>query len=214
MIRRHLTQREDIDDMKNWNHLAVLVVLLLLTACSQPSSYVVLMEDLDGSTGAISVSNDKGQRSLDKTGYAIGIDDPAAPPSEPFVVSEETVNKTFGAAMALTPEPPITFLLYFTPGTSELTKESAEKLKQVLPAVTARKYPTISVTGHTDRVGQEQFNAELAYKRAMEIRDLLVREGIAQTTIEVRSHGENNPLIPTEDEIDEPRNRRVEVIVR
>ena len=50
--------------------------------------------------------------------------------------------------------------------------------------------------------------------RAERVRDLLIAEGLDPTLIEVDSHGENNPLIPTADEIAEPRNRRVEVTVR
>jgi outer membrane protein OmpA-like peptidoglycan-associated protein len=46
------------------------------------------------------------------------------------------------------------------------------------------------------------------------VRDLLVAEGIDPAMIQVTSHGEENPLVPTEDEVAEPRNRRVEVTVR
>jgi outer membrane protein OmpA-like peptidoglycan-associated protein len=43
---------------------------------------------------------------------------------------------------------------------------------------------------------------------------VLLQEGIAPALLEVTSHGEANPLVPTADEVPEPRNRRVEVMVR
>jgi outer membrane protein OmpA-like peptidoglycan-associated protein len=46
------------------------------------------------------------------------------------------------------------------------------------------------------------------------VRDLLIAEGIAPATIRLAFHGEGNPLIQTADNVPEPRNRRVEVIVR
>ena len=42
----------------------------------------------------------------------------------------------------------------------------------------------------------------------------LEKNGINQDYLEVTSHGEGNPLVPTPDGVDEPRNRRVEVVVR
>ncbi len=38
--------------------------------------------------------------------------------------------------------------------------------------------------------------------------------GVDPKGIRTTSHGEGNPLIPTKDNVAEPRNRRVEVIVR
>jgi outer membrane protein OmpA-like peptidoglycan-associated protein len=70
------------------------------------------------------------------------------------------------------------------------------------------------VVGHTDTVGSEADNAALAMQRAETVRDLLVKDGLDPKMIEVDSHGEKNLLIPTPDNTDEPRNRRVEVTVR
>lgn len=68
--------------------------------------------------------------------------------------------------------------------------------------------------GHTDRSGAKEFNMALSRRRAQRVRDLLVAEGIAPAAIRLAFHGEGNPLIPTADNVPEPRNRRVEVIVR
>jgi outer membrane protein OmpA-like peptidoglycan-associated protein len=70
------------------------------------------------------------------------------------------------------------------------------------------------VVGHTDRVGSNAVNVPISIERANAVRDLLVRDGVDPAVIEVTSHGEEHPLIPTDDEVAEPRNRRVEVTVR
>jgi outer membrane protein OmpA-like peptidoglycan-associated protein len=54
----------------------------------------------------------------------------------------------------------------------------------------------------------------LSRRRAEKVRDLLIAANIAPAVIRVAFHGEGNPLIQTVDNVPEPRNRRVEVIVR
>lgn len=68
--------------------------------------------------------------------------------------------------------------------------------------------------GHTDRVGSVQFNDALSLRRAQKIRDDLVQLGVAAEQIQVAGRREREPLVATEDEIAEPRNRRVEISVR
>jgi OmpA-OmpF porin, OOP family len=45
------------------------------------------------------------------------------------------------------------------------------------------------------------------------VRDVLVREGIPATQIVVVGRGETQLLVPTPDNINEPRNRRVEIVI-
>lgn len=51
----------------------------------------------------------------------------------------------------------------------------------------------IDITGHTDRLGSEQYNYKLGMKRAETIRDYLVSNGI-QTVLNVSSQGESKPV--------------------
>jgi len=68
--------------------------------------------------------------------------------------------------------------------------------------------------GHTDLVGTEAYNIELSSRRAKHVRDLLVSSGIKSNSLFVFYYGKARPLVPTNDEVPEPRNRRVEVIAR
>jgi outer membrane protein OmpA-like peptidoglycan-associated protein len=57
-------------------------------------------------------------------------------------------------------------------------------------------------------------NDRLALERAQAVRDMLVQRGLQASFIRAVGRGEREPLVPTPDEQAEPRNRRVEVIVR
>ena len=46
------------------------------------------------------------------------------------------------------------------------------------------------------------------------MRDDLVKLGVAPGQIQVAGRGEREPLVATDDEVAEPRNRRVEISVR
>ena len=77
-----------------------------------------------------------------------------------------------------------------------------------------RVAPDVTVIGHTDTTGDAASNAALGLQRASLIRDLLLQAGLDGAVVDVRSHGESDPLVPTDDNVAEARNRRVEVIVR
>ncbi|MBT6616426.1 MAG: OmpA family protein, partial [Deltaproteobacteria bacterium] len=58
------------------------------------------------------------------------------------------------------------------------------------------------------------YNYTLSKGRAEAVARLLVTRGVQQDHINTTSHGEGNLLIKTGDNVNEPKNRRVEVVVR
>jgi outer membrane protein OmpA-like peptidoglycan-associated protein len=194
--------------------LFCLVTLPNLVCCAGDRGVVVLLPDQDGKTGQITVSTKGGTLLLKEPHQATAIRSSDLPPGAPFSMQGDHLRETFGAAIASLPEPPIHFILYFKTGTTHLTEESRNLLVQILPTVVARNSSDISVVGHTDRVGTRKDNFALGLDRAYLIKQILISRGIDQAIIEIESHGEDNPLIPTPDGTDEPKNRRVEVIIR
>jgi len=172
------------------------------------------MPDPDGKVGEIVVSNKEGSQILAKPRHATEVKDANAAPTAPFLLEESKIAEIFGAALAAQPDPPVRYLLYFKMGSTNLTEESERLLVGILETIKARKSTDISVVGHTDRVGSRQLNFGLGTDRAHRIKNVLVSKGVDSSTIEIDSHGEDSPLIKTEDEVPEPRNRRVEVTVR
>ena len=192
----------------------VILLFLFVAACSGPKAVFVLLENENGKPGAIEVTTDGGSVILDKPGFAVNVEDKSKPPEEQKQMDQKKINDIFSQAIMIQPEKPMHFLLYFEMGTASLTEESQKLMLEVIDIVKNRKIPDVYVIGHTDRVGSEEYNFTLSLKRAAYVKEMLVVRGIPSDAIQVFSHGENNPVIPTEDEVPEPKNRRVEIVIR
>ena len=72
----------------------------------------------------------------------------------------------------------------------------------------------IAVTGHTDTSGAPAYNMALSLRRANAVKDQLVREGVAAAAIAVTGRGETQLLVQTGDNVREPQNRRVEIVLQ
>ena len=190
------------------------LALLLLAGCAKPArnDLYVLLPGADGKTGALSVESDGKQAVLDQPYAAARGKAPGQ--VEPGVVTEQEARQVFGAALAAQPGRPTSFILYFLEARDELTPDSRQLLRQVVDEIGRRPAPEIVVIGHTDRVGPVPYNDTLSLRRAERVRDELVKVGIPADRIRVEGRGEREPLVPTPDEVPEPRNRRVEISVR
>ena len=193
---------------------SILVLAGLAFGCAGPDSMIVLVPDDGGEVGALQVTNQKGSIALDKPDEALYIKNDQSLPAEATPVDRQEVEQNFAAALDIQPEPPASFIVYFKFNSNELTAEGQETMGAVLTAVEARGSQDIIVTGHTDRAGEKAYNIELSLNRAQLVKEMIVARGVDPQHIQVTSHGENNPLIPTADDVTEPKNRRVEVIVR
>lgn len=183
----------------------------LLSACA-PVSRVILLPEEAGKSSAVVVTTKAGSQPLTKPYQQVEVT-----PEGAMVLGTTTplaVMERYGQLLAQMPRPPEQFLLYFEPGGSTLTAESKALVPTILANARSRKGGEITVMGHTDRVGALQANDALSLGRAQAVRDLLVAEGFNADLIEAVGRGERAPLVPTEDEVDEPRNRRAEVVVR
>ena len=194
--------------------LSLLLILLLLASCACPKNVFVLLPDSDGSVGAIELTNEKGSVLVDKAGEGLTVAGPDSPPLSAKVMSQAKIEQIFKAALAAEPLPPESFLLYFESGSSSLTAQSRDLIPQIMAAIKVRESVDIGVVGHADRAGSKRYNLILSSGRAELIRDLLVEQGVLAEWLQVTSHGEGNPLVATADNVAEPKNRRVEVIVR
>ena len=194
------------------------IILLLLGAlwlggCASGNTVVVLLPDPDGHAGEIEISNEDGTRNINQAGYAVSVSTGNAP--QPAVkMSEKEIKHIFAKALAIEPVPSAKYILYFFLDSIELKPDSRASMKAIISEIEKRASTDIEVIGHTDRSGDEEFNMALSRRRAERVRNLLVAAGIAPAAIRVAFHGEGNPLIQTADNVHEPLNRRVEVIVR
>lgn len=203
--------------MKSRGRIAgCLSVVLLAAACATAPprrDVVILLPDEDGKTGAVVVSAGGGERLLTEPRQAIEIA-PGSAPGEPFVMGEEQVRDVVGPALQALPQPPAQFVLYFKWDSAKLTGESQARIRDVVRAIRERTSTDVSVVGHTDTVGDKPYNYRLSLERARAVAALLEEKGVARSILDIASHGKDNPLVSTGDQVPEPRNRRVEVTVR
>lgn len=179
-----------------------------------PNTTVVLLPDADGTTGQATVANRGGTRTLDQANTATRVLDARTAPAEPTPLTAGEIAAVFGAALEAQPQPPRHYVLYFEHGSTELTAASRQELPAVLAAIRERASVDTSVVGHSDTAGEAQSNLDLSLRRATAVGALLVAAGVDPGVLDITSHGEADPLVPTGDNVSEPRNRRVEVVVR
>ena len=186
-----------------------LVMLLLagvLAACASSKTTVVLLPEAGGRSTAISV---------DRGGQTVVLDQPYAAVRDgafgmkAFQSSPAEVESAFGPALAAQPARATSFTLYFVEGKDVLTEESRQRVETSLAEIARRPVPDVLVVGHTDLVGSHASNDTLSRQRAE-----LIRLGVDARNIEVIARGKRDPIVLTADGVAEPRNRRVEVVVR
>lgn len=192
--------------------VALCLAGIVLASCEAKETFV-LMPDGDGS-GAIEVRGAGTEALVDTAWSGVAVDDAGVPYRPALGMSRGAVVNRFSAVLDRQPRPPQTEILHFETGAVTLTAPARARMSDVVLMILDRSHPDVSVVGHTDRAGDPALNLELSRRRAEAVRDLLVAKGVDPEIITVASHGERNPLVPTEDDVAEPRNRRVEVIVR
>jgi outer membrane protein OmpA-like peptidoglycan-associated protein len=188
---------------------ALVALAVLATPAAEPDETVVVLPPPDGHVGGVVVQRGSERQVLDQP-YAAS----RSRAREVARLSEAEVQRTFGPTLAALPARPATFLLYFITGTDELTPESKQELDKVLAALKDRPSPDVLVIGHTDTVGDLAGNDRLSAQRAERVKGFLVDIGIPADRIHTAGRGEREPLVPTADGVEEPRNRRVEINVR
>jgi outer membrane protein OmpA-like peptidoglycan-associated protein len=193
--------------------LGAALLLMLASGCS-PRHTVILTADPDGHLGRAEVFTGGGKQLLDQPGGMTIVSGQSSAPSPVVVATPAFISALFAEAMAIEPAPPEKFMLYFNKGTTELVSKSSSTMTAILDAVKRRRAVNISISGHTDSSGSVQLNEGLARRRAQFISELLIQQGVDPERLAVSSHGKGNQLVPTADGVAEPRNRRVEVIVR
>ena len=189
--------------------VAGMAACALLGACA--SSTVVLLPQKDGRPSAVSVKEGDKEVVLDQP-YAAAKMTPLGP--RPYQSSEQEVQKQFAPALAAQPSRAASFTLYFVEGKDEFSEESKQEVDRILAEIAKRPVPDVLVVGHTDTVGTDASNDALGLQRAETVRAALIKLGIPAGDIRAISRGKRQLAVPTGDNVSEPRNRRVEIVVR
>ena len=103
--------------------------------------------------------------------------------------------------------------VYFEFNSATLDPQSEPALRSLAAMLGRRADWRISIEGHTDSVGTEQYNMDLSARRAAAVREALVStHGIAPARITTAGFGKSRPREPNETPEGRARNRRVELV--
>jgi OmpA-OmpF porin, OOP family len=199
--------------------LALAPALALLPGCcwlwnpaGAETLVVVVPSRHDGHVGTVVVSKGAERQVLD-TAYATA-EVKERGHVHRTALKPEQIEKLFGAASAALPRKSLAFTLHFDLANQSVTDESAAKLDQVLAELASWEAAEVEVVGHTDRVGSDERNQALSLRRAEHVRQLLIERGADPAAVRAVGMGERQPVVPTDDGVEQAANRRVEVTIR
>jgi outer membrane protein OmpA-like peptidoglycan-associated protein len=102
----------------------------------------------------------------------------------------------------------------FAVGKADLTDEAKGYLKEA--AATLLEYPNadVEIEGHTDSTGSAKLNQELSEKRAKNVMNFLIEQGVQKERLSAVGYGKDRPIADNKTEEGRATNRRVELVVK
>ena len=207
---------------------ALIVLFLIAPACRkkpavqappapappQRQSLFILLPEEDQAITAVVVANQGGSQPIEQPYHAVRVVDNVTAPAAAVPIEQSEVNRRFGGLLATLPTPAESFAVNFDPNQDTISAESRAQVARILASIQTRRSTSVTVIGHTDTTGDPQSNYTLGLQRAEVVAAEVRAVAPAGAAVFVVSHGESDPAVKTEDNVSEPRNRRVEVIVR
>ena len=109
--------------------------------------------------------------------------------------------------------PPETYLVFFDLDKADVTPEGMSIVESAAADANQTPFKRIMAFGHADTSGSDSYNMDLSQRRADAVKSALTEFGVQADTIDTEALGETQPLVPTDDGVREPQNRRVEIVI-
>lgn len=101
--------------------------------------------------------------------------------------------------------------ILFEVNSTDLSPGSVSTIGAVADVLRHYDKTLIEVDGYTDTTGSDQYNLDLSQRRAESVANVLADDGVNPARLSPRGFGETHLKVPTGDNVNEPRNRRVEI---
>ena len=185
--------------------LAVAAVLTLTSGCRTGSPKVTPLPGHSGagadglkSTGPNDVAPLAGSTGV--TGNEVASTEL---PNEDKLAGRDQDRQTFAAQT-----------VYFEYDRTTVRAGEASKLEQIATALKAKGSDyDLLIEGHCDERGTEEYNRSLGERRALAVRELLIKSGVDGNHLFTRSFGKDMPANAGHDETAWSRNRRGEFVL-
>jgi hypothetical protein len=103
--------------------------------------------------------------------------------------------------------------VYFNFDKDEITPTEARVLAKNIQILQQNPQMNVALVGHADPAGTENYNADLAQRRANVVADVLMQAGIARSRIKILNAGEMSTLVQSPSIQENRINRRTQLIL-
>ena len=158
----------------------------------------------DGKTAFISSVRDGGNGGFDI--YTFELPDDIRPDEANYLSSVDVVELAPGDALVLQN-------IQFEFNSSALTADSQAGIQMLTEFLQRNPELKVELAGHTDNVGNAQYNQKLSADRAESVRKALVDNGINENRLTARGYGATKPLAPNDTDEHRALNRRTEMVI-
>jgi len=99
--------------------------------------------------------------------------------------------------------------IYFATGSAKLLNTSFKSLDDVVRILNEDVNLKLSIEGHTDNVGKDDYNQTLSENRAASVRNYLISKGVDESRLISQGFGETQPIADNKTAAGRSKNRRV-----
>lgn len=104
-------------------------------------------------------------------------------------------------------------VLFFKIDSTELTRRTQRQLSIVAKLLISASDKKLTISGHTDAVGSDNYNLRLSRERAQSVMTYLTGQGVPAEQIQITSHGKSQPRRPNTTDDGRRANRRAEILL-
>ena len=119
-----------------------------------------------------------------------------------------------GTGTANPAQAPVSYMVFFPLGSTQLGSDDQSAIAQAAEVYKTKQNARVMVTGYADTVGSPALNMTLSQRRADAVKGLLVKAGVPAAAITTSASGDTGLLVPTGAQANEPRNRRVAIVIQ
>ena len=103
------------------------------------------------------------------------------------------------------------YTVYFAFDSAELDQQARATIQDAIQSWRETGEAEVSIVGHADTSGDEEYNQRLSERRARAVEDAMLAQGVPVGAITTAGRGERDLAVQTGDGVREPENRRVVV---
>jgi outer membrane protein OmpA-like peptidoglycan-associated protein len=100
--------------------------------------------------------------------------------------------------------------IFFAFNSSELEAKSEKEISKLVDLLTKNPKIKIKITGHTDNIGNDNFNKKLSEERAISVVNALINNGVLKERLSYKGMGATQPIANNDTDEGRAINRRVE----